>query len=55
MNQLEPHELKRVLNQLEQACHAGFNLMLAKEITPEQYDRLNDAIWRVENEIKGDE
>ena len=54
MNQLEPHELKSVLNQLEVACHAGFNLMLAKEITPEQYESLNQAIWNIENKIKGE-
>jgi len=55
MNQLEPHELKRILNRLEEACHAAHQLMRIGEITREEYRKLNHAIWNIENKIKGDE
>lgn len=53
INESEKMDEKEIMERLEEACHAGHQLMREKKITPEQYERLNDAIWNIERKIRG--
>ena len=49
---MRAREIESAKRKLEAACHAAHALMQAGLITWTRYDELNDAIWRIEQNIE---